>query len=271
MPSRNKDGKINRDMYLAMEIEVESGNSIHSGGAASTIMEEELGVCVHDGSLDRETGFEIKTVPQVGGISHERISRICEILAQNKIHATARCGVHIHVSRAALSELQISRIARFMFKHGNAAFIELIAGRGSDNQFAPFNKSVGYMTTLQNGYNDRGEPDKRIKMRNSRNVQRVHYTAFHLGKDSTVEFRIFAGSVDLPTLKMYQEFVLALIEYTSAGVTECSATVSPAYTDFLKFLFDKNRTGRKQYPNLFSFLISKGMVANPSDKQQVVV
>lgn len=251
---KNKDGKLNRDLYMAMEIEVYAESEAKGAKAIVEVEAARIGICCSDGSLP-ENGFEIKTLPQVGMTSADRLDELQKIFVTNNIMANHKCGVHIHVSRAALTELQVDRIMKFIYSFGNRVLVEAVAGRKANDEatkeFAKYHLSK---TSLSNN-----KVVKKLPKGGNVIIKKStdKYCAVNANKDFTIEFRLFQGTVDTTRLKMNAEFVAALVEFTSPGVYDLPHTDTASYRDFLRFLLDPKARRRKDYPNLIEFLVSQ--------------
>jgi len=256
MPDK-KDGKKNRDLYMAMEIEVYAESEAKGAKAIVEVEEARIGICCSDGSLPAN-GFEIKTLPQFHMTSSDRLDELQKIFVSNNIMANHKCGVHIHVSRSALTELQVDRIMKFIYSFGNRVLVEAVAGRKANDtatqEFAKYHLSKSSLSSNQ--VIKKNPKGGNVLIKKSVNK----YCAVNANKDYTIEFRMFQGTVDTSRLKMNAEFVAALVEFTSPGVYDLPHTDTPSYRDFLRFLLDPKARRRKDYPNLIEFLVSKQII-----------
>ncbi len=187
-------------IYLGVELELDEG------GEDSDNAEELLGIvnsgeehiyCKHDGSL--ESGLEFVSYP--ADLSYHKNSiawkELCERAVQMgyKSHMCGTCGLHVHVSRDALGNTQkvqeetIARILYFVEAHFN----EML--RFSRRTEAQLNKWA-------RRYGLKESPGQVLD--NAKNSNLGRYTAVNLMNYSTIEFRLFRG-----TLK-YQSFIAVL-------------------------------------------------------------
>ena len=118
-------------------------------------------------------------------------------------HQTSTCGLHVHVNRSCLGdtqeeqELVISHILYFVEHHWN----ELLKfSRRSEYSINRWAARYGYEKT------GREILDKAKKGNNGR------YAAVNLMNYSTIEFRMFRGTLKLNTLLATLELVNAIIE-----------------------------------------------------------
>lgn len=180
--------------------------------------------CKHDGSLD--DGFEIVTHPMELDY-HLKIMPWRDITRKAtemgyRSHQTSTCGLHIHVSRAAFGESHeeqeevIERILLFVELH----WAELLK----------FSRRTQYSIdrwAARYGMEKTGKEilDKAKKSGNGR------YTAVNLCNYSTIEFRLFRGTLKLNTLFATLQLVNRIIDiamYNSEGYI-----MAQSWTDFV--------------------------------------
>ena len=156
--------------------------------------ERELVYCKHDGSLN--DGFEIVTHPMALEF-HQKSMPWREILREAvsmgyRSHQAGTCGLHVHVSRAAFGETYqeqdsaIARVLYFFEKHWE----ELLKfSRRTPRQLEHWAARYGYK-----------EHPKDILDHAKKGTNGSRYTCVNLQNDSTIEFRIFRGTLKYNTL-----------------------------------------------------------------------
>ena len=211
VPLESPASKAGGGLYFGVELEVERATSAHDSRGdiaaaiegnvarlANTITEgrhpnRQLLAFEKDGSL--QDGFEMISAPM--GLDDQR--RLwtgvlaTEAVSQLRSHTTETCGLHIHVTRRALTTTQIAKLVTFTNDPDNAALIIAIARR------------------YDNGYCH--VKDKKLATAHHPDDDR--YQAVNLWNDRTVEFRIFKGSTK-------SEAVIAALEFTNALVQFCA-------------------------------------------------
>lgn len=185
-------------------------------------------VCKSDGSLNSR-GFEIVTRPD-GLAQHKR--RWEGFFAANPgscmtSWSGGRCGMHVHVNRGALSELQLGKMLVFINEPTNSRLVSAVAGRYR-SQWCRY--SAKTLTSPKDG-----DDGRRV--------------ALNCENESTVEFRIFRGTVVRRAFMKNLEFVAAVVSF--CGVDRRSFCESKSGTLFCRFV----RENRKLYPNLFGYLV----------------
>jgi hypothetical protein len=173
-----------------------------------------------DGSLS--DGFEMVTAP-LGLDDHARLWKVAlsPTMTRNlRSHDTTTCGLHVHVSREGLSDLQVSKVVCFVNDPDNRELIEGVARRYGTRYCGVERKRLG--TAHENDGN--------------------RYQAVNLCNSKTIEFRIFRGSLKYSA-------VLAAIEFTNAVVDFCNPTgaagfnlKTPAFLDFINSMAMRKRT-----------------------------
>lgn len=229
-----------KDLYLGVELEVNSQEGDRQSDVESIVIEfggyypiagypyRDSLYIKRDGSLNDRNGFEIVTRPMQPDYLRKFIPKLCKKLNNLCIegHSAGRgYGMHIHVSRAALSPLHQAKMIVFMSSE-NAELLTYVAQRENSEWCEIKDKRICR--------DDIADDDK--------------YQALNNSNDYTLEFRIFRSNTRAERVLKNIEFVLAIIEYTrNCGIREL--TTEP----FLKWL----KNNRKVYPNLFKFLAEK--------------
>jgi len=184
----------------------------------------------HDGSLGAG-GVEIVTRPDSIAVHKRMWAKFFAAHPEREMSSwsNGRCGMHVHISRAGLTDLQIGKMLCFLNEPDAVPFISKIAGRAPCEWCKVHKKKVS-------------------------DLHREHdrYTALNVTGSRTVEVRIFKGTLAERGFMKNLEFVQALVEFTSpASRSIADATSHRAFCDWLP---------RKQYPHLFDFLVSKGFI-----------
>lgn len=203
--------------HLGLELEVESRDESRREGAY--LVQELLGGRAYmkdDGSLN--DGFEIVTHPHTLQEYQQKVDwTFLSTLKRRGYRSwnTSTCGIHVHVSRCAFGDggdpwnrrLTASERSRLILRkqshelrfmkliYDNQRQVERISGRSSS--FATFH--------------DKGELVGKVKYGNQNNGR---YSAVNTENDSTIEVRVFRGSLRKERVLSAIEFVTASVEYT---------------------------------------------------------
>ena len=220
--------------YFGVEMEVENlGDAYYTNDAIYDIKKhsnnEELFYIKADGSLNN--GFEIVTHPCTLAYHKTRFpwAQIKDTLDSWSCSAESTCGLHIHVSKRIYSELDLIKLALFIFNVGNQHYINLIARR-------KFNS-----WSSRKNLEDCKKKD--LKYSQSR------YEAVNFTNDKTVEFRMFKGTIK-------PEIVIASIEFvdsvTNFVKSSSIAVVSKedSWANYISYVIDNG----KKYKVLIDYM-----------------
>jgi hypothetical protein len=164
-----------------------------------------------DGSLS--DGFEMVTAPM--GLDDQRRlwARVLSAPAMTHLrsHDTTTCGLHIHLTRRALTTTQIAKIVTFVNDPDNEKLIYAIARR--------------YGTGFCN--------IKAKKLTTAHVQDDSRYQAVNLWNSRTIELRIFKGSIKLEAVLAALEFANALVRYCAPCSGSGYNLKTPAFLDFI--------------------------------------
>jgi hypothetical protein len=167
-------------------------------------------------------GFEIVTAPCSLAIHREKITEFFSNNPDIDTDDSIDIGLHIHISRKPLTQLTIGKMLVFINNPDNQDKIVAIAGRSSNK----------WATISPKKITD-------IKKQTSR------YEAINLQNNDTVEFRIFASTVDPKLILARLEFVHALTIWVKD-----QSMLSLGWNIFISYV----RENKALYPNLVEWL-----------------
>ena len=186
------------ERFMGVELEIDEGGECDHN--ARSILETANGsgaeyfYCKHDGSLN--DGFELVTHPMTLTY-HQSEVPWAELLRKAaelgyKSHQAGTCGLHIHVSRRAFGETEgqqdacIARILYFVEKHWE----ELLKfSRRTPRQLEQWAARYGYK-----------EQPREILNHAKKGYHGGRYTCVNLQNYSTIEFRMFRGTLKYNTV-----------------------------------------------------------------------
>jgi hypothetical protein len=197
------------DRYLGVELEVECVETSRTSQAQ--MIKDYVENSGHrlfferDGSL--QSGFEMITDPMSLPAHRDLFSFLKErpITRGMRSHNTTTCGLHVHVSRSGLTDLQIQKVVAFVNSPDNEWFIRALARRYSS----------GFCVV---------KSDKKIGK--SIHIGLDRYEAVNLTNRRTIEFRIFRGSLKYEAVIAAIEFCHAILEFckpANTGINQLSA------------------------------------------------
>ena len=227
------DPDADRHVFMGFELEVESDGHTYDGPEYVRSILSDLVYFKEDGSLT--DGFEIVTHPMTLAYAQSIDWSWTQGMLDKGYRSWDRstCGLHVHVDRRGFN----GRLHQYSFTlllMRNKALSYLIAGR-QGNSYASFDKDV------------RKEIPKQMKGEYN-NAQR--YCAVNVLPTSTLEVRMFRGSLKKERILAALEYVHSAVEYSRgarSGVGAEEYLTAPAYVQWLR--------GRKDlYPNLLSYI-----------------
>ena len=211
-------------IYYGVELEIDDGgrSSANAQKLLDTANSEQEHIYIKtDGSLD--DGLEIVTHPCT--LDYHMNCFPWQSILQKAVslgylsHSTPTCGLHVHVNRNAFStdpDIQdecIGRIIFFMEKHWD----ELLRfSRRTESQMSRWSARYGLKST----------PKESID--HAKQYTSVRYTALNLCNRSTIEFRIFRGSLKYSTLiaaiQLVNEICIAAVRLSDDEMAKLSWT-----------------------------------------------
>jgi len=238
--------KSNNLAFLGIELEVESqidheqrdnSRSI-CDDAAEKVISDYL-YCKNDGSL--EDGFEVVSHPMTFEYIREHGRAIWDrTLNLNKLgfrsYNTSTCGMHVHIAKKAFSSLHLYKFLKLFYE--NQKFILAISQRRLEN------------LTRWSGFGENEQPDLSLIQKAKIKSAYIRYSAVNLTNRSTVEVRIFRGTLHEDSFWKNIEFVAAAFEY--------SRTVAIKNVGVYTFC-DYVKKHAQRFPNLLSFMKEKAI------------
>lgn len=227
------DPDADRHVFMGFELEVESDGDDYTGPELVHSHLGDLAYFKEDGSLD--DGFEIVTHPMTLAYAHNMDWAWTKGLIDKGYRSWDRstCGLHVHVDRRGFN----GRLHQYSFTlllMRNKALSYLIAGR-QGSSYASFDRDA------------RMEIPKHLKGQNNY-AQR--YSAVNVLPTSTLEVRMFRGSLKKERILAALEYVHSAVEYSRgarSGVGAEEYLTAPAFIQWL-------RGNRALYPNLLSYI-----------------
>jgi hypothetical protein len=212
--------RTNRFMGVELEVEVARGDSSDIVEAINDATNDgEVGRRVffeEDGSLSN--GFEMITQP-MGLDMHADWWRWLEdksLVRGLRSHDTSTCGLHVHVNKSALNNMQINKMSVFINHPDNAELIRKISRRYAVSYARILEKKLGRAHRVEgDGYDSR-------------------YEAFNITNRKTVEFRIFKGTIKYDSLMAALEFVNAVVSFTAPASPAGFNLTTPNFMQFIE-------------------------------------
>jgi len=228
-------------LYMGVELEVERRNNCPYEIGEMTHNDfyndktGQFAILKSDGSLSN--GFEIVTAPATLNAHRENWDTFLngDAIKHLKSWNTDTTGMHIHISRNHLTQLDIGKLLVFINDYKNEEFVNHIAGRNSDQWAKKSSKKIS---------------------------DAVHssekYEAVNMSHRHTIEFRIFKGNLAKQGMFRVMEFVHALV-----GFSKTTSMTKLSYKDFIKYM--ELPQNRSEYKIFYGWLTRKSYcIGKPS-------
>lgn len=194
-------------LFMGVELEVEVSGSRESVLPALSETLGEFCIFKNDGSLNN--GIEIVSCPCSFDV-HKKIWNQFFDSTPTVLSAQSNCGIHIHVSKKPLNQAWIARIIRFIGHPKNIDIVREIAGRYNTN-YCRIVQGIEKMDDVA-----------------AINHCTIKYSAVNMVPENTIEFRIFASTLDKARFIRNIEFVHAVVSFCK----EPSSTIE-GFNDFV--------------------------------------
>ena len=213
----------------AMGVELELDNLTAAAIPTLVSLLGKHAIFKRDGSVSN--GVEICTAPATLDIHKEYFEKFFKE-QKTTLEVKDNCGMHVHVDRKTLKQTQLAKILMFMNHTKNNSFIEKIAGRKANSYCQKEEHTWGTVINKTTG-------DK--------------YRRVNLAPRETIEFRLFASTLNFKQFSRCLEFVQAVLDYTSSGEHNCSIKEVVKQEHFTTYV----QGHRQFYPELYKFLSPK--------------
>lgn len=248
-PSPFFHGRAADHRYFGVEIEMESQRG--NGQDALDYFRDAFGgdefYYKGDGSIYSQDGFEMVSHPRSLDSWQALLPRLQDAMQYARSVGmrswnTDTCGIHIHIDQRAFggSSAHLYRFTQFIYR--NRDDMARLAGRG-DVHYAH------YMTD----YDRRTFLPRDIKERKRLGGAGDRYMAVNLQNRSTVEVRMFRGSLKPERLIANIEFLHALLAYTQHMTTREAFAGGMRFDVFAHYALMR----REEYPHLAALLSNK--------------
>lgn len=211
-----------RSLHFGTEVEVDVAEGSHRDEALRLLCEgdkERLFYCKHDVSCG--AGFEIVSHPFTCDWMQNNDSAfrpMFGLASTMRGYESVRCGMHIHMSKDAFSEMQMFKFMRFF--HLNKHFIRALARRptGRFDRWARMNV-----------------PERSSLMRFVLNKERIDFGrgALNMEPENTMECRIFRSSLSPTAYYGSVEFLQGLFDYTKNCGVDDEQLSKPKFMEYI--------------------------------------
>lgn len=221
-PSRTGGSALVRNIERSMMNRYLNGNIFHK------LPEEVVSLYYskHDGTAGGGHGFEIISHPFTEAWIREHLKHISSLLSTIEAFGMtsgtgSSCGLHIHVTKKALTEMQYLNI--ILFVAVNTPFLRNFSRRDtmSLDRWASFGMFEGSLLPEER-QKLTTEPYVPLnikqaiynKIESAPQLHGIKYNALHIGRDTTLEFRFLRGTLNYEIFMANLELVWAIIHFS---------------------------------------------------------
>jgi hypothetical protein len=204
-------------LLMGLELEVEVDTDDDCNEMAYSVRQQLNGIdrytpgvycwTERDGSL--EHGFEVVT--GFGGLDvHEEHLQRLTRTSGLRSHDTNSCGLHVHLDRSNITALHAAKLVSFINDPTNGVFIQTIARR-RNNSYGKITDKSGVVQNIvarrrDMRFGSKAEDYRRMEVVNAACGDRYEAVNFETDNYKTVEFRLFRGTLYVPTIMATLEF-----------------------------------------------------------------
>lgn len=244
------------DLYFGFELEVNHeyfSENTHNDVASN--MEYSIDIYRFEEDCSIGNGFEIISDPctlQFLFDNYDRIDDSLSVLRRNDYkNLNGKCGLHVHISRDALTYEQQYKIV-FLVEKFKKEFYKF-SRREDYDHFKSYSNFIWY----DKSYNELTFDFVEDKALNSNELDSTRYQAINLQNDNTLEFRLFASTIKTNTLYATFEMINNLVTLSNTDDEDMdkitfSDIVNANPTRFLKY--ELCRIGLSQTEEQISFM-----------------
>lgn len=233
------------DEYFGFEIEVEGdkSNALNFKKEYGDIEEDEI-YLKKDCSVD---GFEIVTHPMTRKWFYQefvpKITNGMSFLKQNGFSAHDKAGMHIHVSKEAISCEQLQKLIILLYPKTEKVKNVWIA----ISQRKKYN--IERWASIDENVLKDGNKKYTIKEKyKDKDINSERYSAINTLPHHTIEFRIFNSNLRIERIKKNAQVVFSLIDFTKT-------TQMPKMSNYMNFI----KEHRDSYKELYDFIVEKNI------------
>lgn len=248
-----KDGK-NPKEFFGFEIEVE-GDKYEAYNFLSEFdgMYRDNIYLKHDGSVE---GFEIVTHPMARNYYYEvfkdNLEKGMRYLAKKGFRGHNCGGIHIHVSKNAISDEQLAKLVILLYPKTDKVYRQWLAiTQRKERKMEEWST----MDPERLDYGKRGTVE-RAKLGYTKINDERRYHAINTQNDNTIEFRIFNSNLRIERITKNAEVIFSLLDFTNTNKL-------PTMTNYLNFVCEN----KEKYMYLYNFLLEKKIWQTKEQKE----
>lgn len=204
-------------LLMGIELEIEVNDDMNCNKAAYEIRAQLNGVrnyepgvycwTERDGSLNH--GFEVVTGYGGLDVHEEHLLQLTDTYGMHS-HDTTTCGLHVHLDRSNITALHAVKLVQFIHDRKHAAFMHAFARRknSSYGKFANKDDAAHNVVERRRTTSSRSHPRhyREPIIVNAVSTDRYEAVNFDTDDYKTLEFRLYRGTLYVPTIMATLEF-----------------------------------------------------------------
>lgn len=204
-------------LLMGIELEIEVDDDMNCDEAAYDIRAQLNGVrnyepgvycwTERDGSLNH--GFEVVTGYGGLDVHEEHLLQLTDTSGMRS-HDTTTCGLHVHLDRSNITALHAVKLVQFIHDRKHAAFMHAFARRknSSYGKFANKDDAASCIVSRRRDSFSRPHPRyyREKSIINAVSTDRYEAVNFDTDDYKTLEFRLYRGTLYVPTIMATLEF-----------------------------------------------------------------
>lgn len=207
----------------------------------------------HDGSVE---GFEIVTHPMTRNYYYEafkdNLEKGMRFLAKKGFSGHNCGGIHIHVSKNAISDDQLAKLVILLYPKTIKVYRQWLAITQRKE------RKMEEWSTMDPDRLDYGKREtvERAKSGYTKINDERRYHAINTQNNNTIEFRIFNSNLRIERITKNAEVIFSLLDFTNTSKL-------PTMTNYLNFVCEN----KEKYMYLYNFLLEKKIWQTKEQKE----
>jgi len=243
---------ITPKLYMGWELEIDR---LHAIGVRRVVEIKKANLppqvyCKEDGSLNH--GFEVVSHPgTLAYWNNEFDWSWCKRLTDVgfRSYDTMTCGLHIHVSKSFLTDVEQYKL--LLFFRDNREFAIRLSRRAGQKRDPNDSNELSNMESYCRI--DRDVSKSRL-LRSVRTRKASRYTAINLQNQHTIEFRLFRGTLNPDSVKRNLHLVYMLCHYVKACSYDKASMTTKAFLHFCRYNGAKLLGSKEAHKALYEWI-----------------
>lgn len=248
-PINNEGVDLVKGRHFGLELEMVGKFREVDVGDCVREIESNTFIVKRDGSINVSSEYDLAMELVSAPSSLKVIEREVKRVLTDKVHYRVNdsCGIHIHASRKSISETTVVSLKEFFANPFNQHFLNVVSRRHA-NQYCRRTHDRIYKDFLIS-------PETGLEIKVPTDAEK--YRAINAMKDSTIEFRNFASSIDPDTIMFSLQFCDAILDFLDVRYNPNLPSKQERldHKNFILWLVDKKNLKEfdKKWPQFMAF------------------